>query len=238
MKVIITGGSSGLGFEFAKLYKEKGYDVVLVSRNIKAKDGFTCHSLDLSSIENCKKLFDMEKDADILINNAGMGTFGYFTESDFESENSLVNLNITAVMALTKLFLEEFEKRDSGIVLNIASTAGFSPSPIMANYYASKAYIIRLSQGIDFELREKGSSARVAVFAPGAINTDFNNKMGVKSRGISADKAVSKCVKDLEKGKFLILDSKISYILYFLAKVLPCQFIMKITYKIQRKKMK
>ena len=156
MKALITGASSGIGKDIAIKLSEKGYDVILVARNEKnlnkvkqlCKNKAQIEVMDLSVIDNCKKLYEKYKDIDILINNAGFGLCGEFYESNLDKELNMIDLNIKALHVLTKLYLKEMVKKDSGRILNVASTAAFFPGPLMDTYYSSKSYVLRLSEGI------------------------------------------------------------------------------------------
>ena len=156
MKALITGASSGIGKEFSRILSQKGYDLVLVAR-----DGEKLNELkneletnvkvvimDLSLIDNCKKLHAENSDIDLLINNAGFGDCGNFTSTSLDKEISMINTNITAYHILTKLYLIDMKKVNKGHILNVASIAGFMPGPLMSTYYATKSYIDRLSEGI------------------------------------------------------------------------------------------
>ena len=170
MKALITGASSGIGRDMARQLDEKGYDLVLVSRDKEKLEevknslkgaNIQTIAMDLANSENCKHLYETVKDIDILINNAGFGIFGNFTETDLNKEISLINTNITAVHILTKLYLQDMVKRNSGHILNVASIAGFMPGPLMEAYYASKAYVVRLSEGIRAELKKYKSKVKI-----------------------------------------------------------------------------
>ena len=166
MKVLITGASSGIGEEMAYYLSKLGYDLILVARNEeklkeiknKIKNNVEIISTDLTKKENCLKLHNQVNDIDILINNAGFGLFGEFSNTDLEKEIEMINLNIISVQILTKLYLKDFIKKDKGQILNVASIAGFLPGPLMTTYYASKNYVIRLSEGIREELRKNRSN--------------------------------------------------------------------------------
>ena len=156
MKALITGASSGIGRDIATEFAKRGYDLILVARNIEklnqVKENIlnNCNNInikiiqmDVSTPENCKNLYNqVNDDIDILINNAGFGVFGDFTKTDIDKEIQLINTNITAVHILTKLFLQDMEKKNKGHILNVASIAGFMPGPLMATYYSSKAYVV------------------------------------------------------------------------------------------------
>ena len=151
MKVLVTGASSGIGRDMAREFAKRKYDLVLVARDetklnelkeeLREIVEVTAISMDLSNEENCKNLFNMQKDIDILINNAGFGIFGEFTETELDKEINLINTKIIAVHILTKLYLTEMCKKNSGKILNVSSIAGSMPGPLMSAYYASKAYV-------------------------------------------------------------------------------------------------
>ena len=159
MKALITGASSGIGAEFARILSEKGYDLILVARRKKKmetlakqlKTNVKIIELDISSTYNCMKLYEEVKKEkiDILINNAGFGLFGKFNDTKLDTELDMIDLNIKTVHALTKLFLKDFKKRDSGYILNVASAAAFLPGPLMSTYFATKAYVLHLTLAIN-----------------------------------------------------------------------------------------
>ena len=189
MKVLITGASSGIGRDMARYLSEKGFELVLTGRNMKKleelkktlkSDAELIYS-DLSE-ENApfvlyKKCKD--KNIDFLINNAGYGLFGEFDKTDIYDELDMLNVNIRAMHILTKLFLRDFKRRNYGIILNVASSAGFMTGPLMSSYYASKNYVLRLSMAIYEELRRSRSNVKISVFCPGPVDTNFNNRAGV-----------------------------------------------------------
>ena len=177
MKALITGASSGLGYDFAKELSKQGYDLVIVARSLdklnKLKDSLKTNveivAMDLGVEENVYKLYDMYKgQIDLLINNAGFGSHGYFNETDVHDDVDMINLNVTAVHILTKLFLTDFESRNQGQILNVSSLAGFLPAgPLMATYYATKAYVRSLTLGIYGELKKKKSNVKISCLCPG-----------------------------------------------------------------------
>ena len=157
MIALITGASSGLGADFAKELSKEGYDLILVARSKEKlekiakelKSNVEIEVMDLSVKENVYKLYSKYKGkVDLLINNAGFGAFGKFVDSDLDNELNMIDLNIVTYHVLTKLFLQDFVKKDKGQILNVASSAAFEPGPLMSTYYATKSYVYNLSMGI------------------------------------------------------------------------------------------
>jgi short-subunit dehydrogenase len=189
--VLITGASGGIGYELAKLFARDHHNLVLVARSADklaqvAKElqahGVTVKTiaLDLAEPPAPKFLFDQLRREgiaiNILINNAGFGALGEFAEMPEEEIGGQIDLNIKALTALTRLFLPPMVKRRGGRIMNVASTAGFQPGPLMAVYYATKAYVISFSEAIANELRHSGVT--VTCFCPGATNTGFAKRAG------------------------------------------------------------
>ena len=187
MKALVTGASSGIGKDIAIYLDSLGYDLVLVARsedklkeickNLKSAEYYIC---DLGKREECFALYEKYKNADIdfLVNNAGYGLFGYFDETDMQKELDMIDLNVTAVHILTKLFLKDFVKNDRGYILNVASSAGFLAGPYLSTYYATKNYVLKLTMAINEELRKRRSNVSVSVLCPGPVDTNFNNVAG------------------------------------------------------------
>ena len=170
MKALITGASSGIGREFARYLAELGYDLIVCARRTeelyKLRDELSNVSvrvitLDLSREHDAFDLYEhLALDGeviDVLINNAGFGVYGKFAEVPLERELQLVHTNISSLHILTKLYLQDMLKRGSGLILNVGSMAGFSAGPTFSSYYASKNYVVRLTEGIHEELRRDGS---------------------------------------------------------------------------------
>jgi len=189
--VLITGASGGIGNELAKLFARDHHNLILVARsadrltqvaNELQANGVTVKAvaLDLSQPLAPKFLFDQLQceniAVDILINNAGFGAFGEFATMPDEQIFGQINLNIIALTQLTKLFLPAMVQRRSGRIMNVASTAGFQPGPLMAVYYATKAYVISFSEAIANELANSGVT--VTCFCPGATHTGFATRAG------------------------------------------------------------
>ena len=252
MKALITGASSGIGRDIATELAKRGYDLILVARNIEklnqVKENIltNCNNInikiiqmDVSTPENCKNLYNqVNDDIDILINNAGFGVFGDFTKTDIDKEIQLINTNITAVHILTKLFLQDMEKKNKGHILNVASIAGFMPGPLMATYYSSKAYVVRLSEAIREELRRKNSNVKLSILCPGPVNTNFNNVADVnfKAKSLSSEYVAQYAVNEMLKGKFYVVPGAQIKCLRFIAKTVPNNIIAKFAYKVQERK--
>lgn len=247
---LITGASSGIGRDMARDLAERGYNLILVARDKERLEELkkefkveaTIISTDLSDSNNCKELYKEVKNKfgkiDILINNAGFGEFGFFTETNLEKEISLINTNITAVHVLTKLFLKDMKEADSGIILNVASIAGFLPGPLMAAYYSSKSYVLRLSQSIREELKKQKSNVKISVLCPGPVNTNFNNVAGVKFGlpAFTSEHVAKYTIKKMLKNKFLIIPGLTIKLTAFASKIIPSVILSKFVYISQKRK--
>lgn len=250
MIALITGASSGMGKDFALKLAKMGYDIIGVSRDGKRLDelkkdintNFEAIELDLSAEQNCLKLYELVKDKDIeiLINNAGFGVFGKFDETDLKKELNLIDVNIKAVHILTKLFLKDFKAKNKGKILNVASLASFCPGPLMATYYASKAYVYRLTRAIHAELKKDKSSVYMGVFCPGPVATNFNNVAGVKFavKQLSSEYATMYALKKMFKGRSVIVPGLTFKMAHVLSKLLPDGLVAKVSGSIQNRKIK
>ena len=247
MKALVTGGSSGIGRDMAIYLSKLGYDVILVSKDenklksvSKSIKGISYYVCDISSKEECIRLYNKVKseNIDLLINNAGFGKFGEFNEISLEDELNMIDVNIKGVHILTKLFLNDFIKRDSGYILNVASSAAFEPGPLMATYYSTKAYVLRLTTSIYEELRRKKSNVHVSVFCPGPVRTNFNSVANVKFeiKSISSDYAAKYAIDKMFKNKLVIIPTFYMKALVFLTRLTPTKLLARIAYNIQNKK--
>ncbi len=250
MKALITGASSGIGRDMARILASKGYHLVLVARNeeelkrlakeLKEKNQIEVEVIvtDLSNIENCKEIHKKVKNIDILINNAGFGDCGNFTKTALEKEISMINTNIVAYHTLMKLYLIDMKQRGTGKILNVASIAGFMPGPLMSTYYATKAYIVRISEGIREELKKEKSKVQISILCPGPVETNFNQVANVKfhMREANSMKVSQYAIKKLEQGKFYIVPGFDVKLARLGAKLVPTSWISKITYRVQKRK--
>lgn len=251
MKALITGASSGIGKDMAKILASKGYNLAIVARNEeelkevakeleeKNKIKVETIAIDLSNEESCKELHKKVQNVDILINNAGFGDCGNFTKTSLEKEIKMIQTNIVAYHILTKLYLVDMKAKCSGKILNVASIAGFMPGPLMATYYATKSYVVRLSESIREELKKEKSNVQISILCPGPVKTNFGKVANVKfhMREANSMEVAKYAIKKLEKGKFYIipgLDVKLAKIG---AKLAPTNLVSKITYLIQKRKL-
>jgi short-subunit dehydrogenase len=223
---LITGASGGIGFELAKLFARDHHNLVLVARNgpkltqfadeLQRQFGILAKpvALDLSAAPSPQSLFDELQHegiaVDILVNNAGYGKHSEFAQVPLEESLGQIQLNVTALTALTKLFLAPMLERRSGRIMNVASTAGFQAGPLMAVYYATKSYVILFSEALANEL--KGSGVTVTCLCPGATDTEFQKRADNASsrlfkqlRPMDAKTVARAGYRGLMKGKTLVI---------------------------------
>ena len=249
MKVLITGASSGIGKDMARVLAKKADELVLVARNVNKLEEIKKElekdtkveiiSKDLSIEENCKEIHNQVQNVDILINNAGFGDCGNFTKTSLEKDINMIKTNIIAYHILTKLYLTDMKEKNSGKILNVASIAGFMPGPLMATYYATKNYVVKLSEGIREELKKEHSKVQISILCPGPVETNFNKVANVDFhlREANSMDVAQYAIQKLEKGKFYIvpgIDIKISRLG---AKILPANIISKFAYMAQKRKL-
>ncbi len=251
MKALVTGASSGIGKDMAKELAKKGYNLVLVARNEEElqklaqelrqenKVEVEIIATDLAIVKNCKEIHKKVKNVDILINNAGFGDCGNFSKTSLDKEIAMINTNIVAYHTLMKLYLIDMKERNQGKILNVASIAGFMPGPLMATYYATKAYIVRISEGVREELKKEKSKVQISILCPGPVKTNFGKVANVKFhlREASSSKVASHAIKRLEKGKFYIVPGIDVKFARLSAKLVPANLVSKVTYKVQKRKL-
>ncbi|WP_342985040.1 SDR family oxidoreductase [Clostridium saudiense] len=251
---LITGASTGIGYELAKLFAKDRHNLILVSRDEgkleTAKNELSkCNvevkilSLDLSKSEDIQGLFnyvEMNKlNVDILVNNAGIGTFGDFSEIEWVKEEALIDINIKVLTKLTKYFLPKIIECKNGGILNVASTAAFCSGPRMAAYYASKAYVLNLTEAIYEECKDSG--IRISCLCPGPVKTTFQDKAGIKKSEsakkylMDAEEVAKVSYKDFKKGKLIIIPGMKNKLLVIGNKLLPRRISRKIILKTNKK---
>ena len=238
---LITGGTEGIGFEFAKIYGKNNENLILVARDenkLKEKKAFLekeykievlILSTDLSVDTSCEKIikFVDEKNiiVDKLINNAGIGSFGEFHLGKDGFEEKIIGINIVSLTNLTKHFLKEMVERKSGGILNVASTAAFVGGPKMAMYYSTKAYVLSLTEAIHDEVKDYG--VKVSCLCPGPVRTSFQSKARIKKSEsakkylMSAEDVAKECLKKFEKNKAIIIPGFKNKVLVVGNKLIP-----------------
>lgn len=249
MKALITGASSGIGKCMAYELAKRGIDLILVARDEEAlnkiKNDVRVNTkviaLDLQVSKNVFKLYDkvQNENIDILINNAGFGLFGLFSETELARELEMIDLNIKAYHILTKLFLKDFIKKDSGYILNVCSSAGFMAGPRLSTYYATKNYVTKLSMAINEELRERKSKVSISALCPGPVNTNFNKvahgEFSIKEA--SPEKVAKYAIDKMFKKKMIIVPTLRMKLAVFGVRLIPYRLQLIIAYHIQGKKL-
>jgi short-subunit dehydrogenase len=245
---LVTGAASGIGAELCRLFARDGSSIILVDRNqsglenmgqeLTGKFGINTISLvyDLSLPEAPEKIFEelqaQNIEVDVLVNNAGFGTYGNFWETDLARDKALINVNIMTPMLLTKLFLPGMVKRRRGRVLNIGSVSGFLASPYATTYYSSKAFLLSFSQGVNSALKDKGVT--VTVVCPGPTYTAFNwHNTGEhntapprKKFQMDAKVVAAQAYRGMRRGQAVVIPGASNKALALLAKFLPRKFAL------------
>lgn len=251
--VLVTGGSSGIGWELAKVFASNGDSLILVARDetaLKTKvdalpgaaEGkHTTVARDLSTPDAVASLVDHLEHAgttvDVLVNNAGFGDYGLFAETELETDLAMIRVNIVALTELTKRLLPGMLERRNGKILNLASTAAFQPGPRMAVYFASKAYVLSLSEALAEEVRESGVS--ITAHCPGPTETGFANRAGAgKSRlfrygTADATDVAQAGYEGLMAGKTVVVPGMNNRITTFLPRLAPRRLTAKIVKRAQ-----
>jgi uncharacterized protein len=253
---LITGASSGIGKELAYIHAEKGGDLILVARSkatlneiasdIKNKfqREVVVIALDLSIPGSSKKLFEQTQSndyqIDCLINNAGFGDFGFFHETDLKRFQEMIQLNVTTLTELTHFYLQLMVKKGHGKIMNVASTAAFLPGPLMSVYFATKAYVLHLTEAINNEISTKGVT--LTALCPGATESGFiaaanlgESKL-VKDRKLPSSKTVAQYgYKAMLKGKPVAIHGIGNYLLANVIRFFPRNFVTNMTRKVQNK---
>lgn len=247
MKAIITGAGSGIGRELAIQLSAMGMETVLVGRRVEPLQALAAQlpqsevfQADLGEEDACLRLFEAHRDADVVINNAGFGLFGEFTQTDLHRELNMIQVNVQAVHLLTKLYVQEFVARGSGKLLNVASAAAFMPGgPLMATYYATKAYVLNLTRAVAEELHKQGmKNIVVSALCPGPVKTDFDRVAGVhfSLRGLDSRKVAVYAVKKLWCGKRVIVPGLTMKLARFFGPLLGDRLQLRSAYAIQHRK--
>lgn len=244
----------GLGAEFARLFASEGYDLVLTARSaermatlkkeIENLHGVTAHVLiaDLTDPRAPVALHEHVHEAgieiDVLVNNAGFGMHGRFHESDLQTEFDMIQVNIIALMHLTKLFARDMVARRRGRIMNVASTAAFQAGPLQAVYYASKAFVLSFSEAIGNEL--KGTGVTVTALCPGPTPTGFQERANVgKLKGlrlmmrVSPEDVVRAGYKGMKRGRPVVIPGGLNNVHVFLLRLVPRRLVTNVVRLIQ-----
>lgn len=252
----ITGASSGIGAEFARQLAAEGYSVILVARRQDrlidlgqelASDYHVeceCIMADLSDLNECENLVShlkskREMPLDILINNAGFGAVGRFDQNDISNDLNMIDVNIKALHYIAHQMMPHFIERNHGHIINVGSVAGLMPGgPYMATYYATKSYVVSLTNALAEELKRLGSHAQVHALCPGPVNTEFNDVANVKFslKGISARECVSYCIDEADRGKIIIIPNMMVKVAAVASKLVPKEIVLGIVARSQKSK--
>jgi len=253
---LITGASSGIGLELAKIHASKGDNLILVARSKSKLDELKLSlekefkikviviNKDLSEINAAQEVYDEIKKnqitVDFLINNAGFGDFGMFYETDWNKELQMINLNITTLSHFTKIFLKEMVQRGNGRIMNVASIAAFQPGPTMAVYYATKAYVLHFSEAIPNEVEKTGVT--ITALCPGPTESGFQEAADmqesklVKGRKLPTSKEVAEYgYKSMMFGKTVAIHGTINYLMVNSIRFSPRSLVVKLVRLVQDK---
>lgn len=252
---LITGASSGIGLELAKIHASKGENVLLVARRkekllvlaeeIEAKFKvqalvFECDLGDEKAVEELiESIASKGIFVNYLFNNAGFGGWGAFADRNAHEDRNMVAVNIQALIRLTHAFLPEMVKQNEGRILNTASTAGFIPGPLQATYFATKAFVVSLTKATHFELRK--TKVRVTALCPGPVKTEFEFAAGMGNskmfeKGADAYSTALKGYQAMMKGKAIVIsDFGFAILIKYLSPFIPDRFILKVVEKMQTK---
>ncbi|MPQ44299.1 SDR family NAD(P)-dependent oxidoreductase [Clostridium tarantellae] len=248
---VITGATSGIGYEFSKIFAKNNFNLLLTGRNEtilkKMQIEFTCRYniqvfifvCDLSIKQSVKDIYEFIKNnnlqVDILVNNAGIGYNGLFENITWEKEEEIISLNIIALTYLTKLLLNDMKKVGKGKILNVASTGAYQPGPLINVYYATKAYVLSFSQALREEVKELNIT--VTTLCPGATKTNFSKRAGKGDLKVamSAEFVARKGFTALMKNKAVCIPGFINKILVVISKILPSNLNAKAVKIIQKK---
>lgn len=252
---LITGASGGIGEAFARRLARDKHNLVLVARSedklhrlsdeLMLEHGVTVHyvALDLTSVDADKRLIaETERlgyEVDWLINNAGFGSMGDFTKLELDRELNMIDLNISALVALTHHYLKGMRERKRGVIINVSSSASFQPIPFFSTYAATKAFVTSFSAAIAEECRPHG--IKVTALCPGPTETDFftnakiNDPMMVKGMQTS-EEVVEAALRAVQKGKAIAVSGAANYIGSVLGKHMPSSFVTRVMAKAFRKR--
>jgi len=246
---LITGASSGIGLELARIHAQKGGSLVLVARSkdkleklkLELENQYhisaTVINEDLSDPESAKRIFDKTQKmgivVDTLINNAGFGGHGLFHSRSLTAEQDMIQVNITSLTNLTHYYIAGMVERNGGRILNVSSGASFMPGPLQAVYYATKAYVTSFTQAISEEVSDKNITA--TALCPGAVETGFVKAGNLDGIDVWKNAKSAKSVaiygyKAMEQGKLVAVNERLaSFVLNWIVPVLPRKTVLKMS---------
>jgi short-subunit dehydrogenase len=252
---LITGASGGIGYELALLFARDGFDCIVVARSHDKLNALASRMESEFRVKTLVLSKDLSKPAavdeiheevsaasmqvDVLVNNAGFPVYGLFSETDLQIELEMLQVNVIALTALTKLFLKGMVERRYGRILNLASTAAFEPGPLMAVYYASKAYVLSFSEALANELR--GTGITVTTLAPGPTRTGFQKRGQLEdSRLVQGEIADAQSValagyRGLMAGKTLVIPGFTNKLIPLIVRVSPRGMITRVVRRMQER---
>jgi short-subunit dehydrogenase len=253
---LITGASAGFGVEFAKNFAKDGHDLVLVARRLdrlnslaeelreKNKIQVRVLGKDLSNTEDVQSIYDILKKVnvhvDYLVNNAGLGDFGNFHESEWMKQVQMIEVNIKALTKLTYLFMRPMVEKGYGKILNVASVAAFQPGPLMAVYFASKAYVLSFSEAISNEL--KGTGVTVTILCPGASESEFltvakldESKLFRRKRVPSSKEVADYGYRKMMEGSMTVIPGFANKLGVMATRIVPRKLVLNMVRKIQER---
>jgi uncharacterized protein len=252
---LITGASNGIGRELAIRFAQDRHNVVLVARSegklnqladqLRQQYGVTVTVIakDLAGFHAPKEIYDQLQQAGIhinyLANNAGIGCFGHFVTNDIKQEMQMVDLNVRALTYMSKLFLPDMVKRRQGGILNVASTAAFQPGPLMANYYATKAYVLSLTEALANEL--KGTGVTISALCPGPTETGFVQEANMEGSklfesGVMDAKTVAEMgYQGLMAGETVVIPGWKNKLIAMSVRLVPRKWVPGIVRKVQER---
>lgn len=253
---LITGASGGIGLELARIHAQNGDNLVLVARNkikldvikseLESKHPVSVFiiSVDLAVADAAKELFDAVQkqniNVDYLINNAGYGDYGFFADSDWEKESRMIQLNISTLTQLTRLFLPEMIHHGGGKIMNLGSVASFQPGPLMAVYCATKAFVLSFSEALNNEVADKGIT--VTALCPNLTESGFvdasamNESKMAKGRKLPTAKEVAEYgYKSMMKGRAVAVHGFMTKVMVTSERLVPRSLVVKITRKMMGK---
>jgi short-subunit dehydrogenase len=256
---LLTGASSGIGYEMAQVFAANGHNLILVARSEQKLNELKAQleqefklikaevvALDLSNPDSAEQLHKITEErkwnVNILINNAGFGDHGEFVTSDMKKNQEMINLNILTLTKLCHLYLKNMLKLRNGKILNVASTASFQPGPLMTVYYATKAYVLHFSEGLHEELI--GTGVTVTALCPGATASGFQAAANLSNVALldtlkipSSQEVAEYAYRAMKDNKVVAIHGKLNWIFAVSAGFMPRIFVRKLAKKLQEKRL-